>query len=59
MLWTPGNVQVTDWIVLTTQPPLRACKRGVMLHNLQLHQAESGRVTFLRRCHHSPSEHRC
>jgi hypothetical protein len=25
-------------------PPLRACKRGVMLHNLQLHQAESGRA---------------
>jgi hypothetical protein len=27
-------------------------ERGVMLHNLQLYQAESGHDTFLRRCHH-------
>jgi hypothetical protein len=49
----------TDWIVLTTTSTTPA-ERGVMLHNLQLHQAESGRAHLPASLSpHPPSEHRC
>jgi hypothetical protein len=49
----------TDWIASTTTSTTPA-ERGVMLHNLQLHQAESGHAHLPASLSpHPPSEHRC